>query len=187
MVLLATLVLCASPLEASAASLTPHLEGALLDEPRSESGLLAAQPGVRARPAVMFSVGVFTAMFAAPTSLLLGRWMGSWSNSLIGAALPALLVPLLLPPIAVALAEWWTADDEAPGLYRKLVPILATVGVQLAVMAVCVLGGLSSGNAQGVAGFTAVDAVFLPAAATLSLRLTAQEPALIAPVLATTF
>ena len=58
MVLLATLVLCASPLEASAASLTPHLEGALLDETRSESGLLADQPGVRARPAVMFSVGV---------------------------------------------------------------------------------------------------------------------------------
>jgi len=130
-------------------------------------------------------VGAGATIVSVPVGLLLGTLWGGVSNNLLVAAIPSVILFAALPPLAVTWAEWLTGNWGAPGSVTFQPALWVALGVHLVATAVAIGLGVSSINLASVAIFTLIEAVLLPTAVTLTMRLTAPQagaPAARAPV-----
>jgi hypothetical protein len=119
-----------------------------------------------------YLIGAGATVVAVPAGLLLGSLLGTLSNNLVLAALPGLVLFAVLPPLAVTLAEWLVGNHWAPGTAAFQPALWVAVGVHLAAMVVAIGLGVSSQSLTAVCLFTLAEALLLPGAVTLTMRLT---------------
>lgn len=125
----------------------------------------------------LFGIGVVATALVTPGAMALGAWIGTWSNNLYLALIPSMLVVGLVPPVAVVLLEmavgnalWGSRFLRVPGA------LLASIGVQLALVVAAVLLGLPGTTVPGIALFTLLDVVLLGGVSSGVMWLNRVEP-----------
>lgn len=146
----------------------------LLPEQPSSPGMLVDHP--MRWTALEMATGAGTAVVAVPATLALSAWVGSLSSDLALAAAPAMVLLLALPPLAVAGTQWLVGNQLHPGSARFQPAVWVALGVHVLAVTGAVLLGATVDDLGDAALFTLVEALVLPTAVTLTMRVTAPVP-----------
>jgi hypothetical protein len=177
----AVVLLVSLPAQASSPGL--HLTPALgaLEPTRAPAALQPASPSGEQPWTIQFLAGAGATVVAVPAGLYLGTLLGSLTNNLVLAALPPLLLFAALPPLAVTWAEWLVGNLGAEGRARFQPALWVALGVHVLAIVGAVAFGVSTLSFGTVAVLTLAEALLLPAAVTLTMRLTPGPPTALAP------
>ena len=180
---LAVAVVMLVSLPAQAASNGLHLLPALgAAEPTPPSATLQPASPSGERPwVIQFLAGAGATVVAVPAGLYLGTLLGALTNNLVLAALPPLLFFAALPPLAVTWAEWLVGNLGAAGTARFQPAFWVALGVHVLAIVGAVAFGVSTVSFGTVAVLTLAEALLLPAAVTLTMRLTPGTPTVSPP------
>ncbi len=122
-----------------------------------------------------YLAGAVAGAITVPPMLLLGKKLGSLSSNWVTATLPPILLMAAVPPVAVAGAEWLVGRKLAPGT-RFHPAVWGAVGVNVLIMVVGSLTGAWAGDGLSLGLFTLGEALLMPAAVTVIMRVTRRPP-----------